>query len=320
MKAILINRYGTPDVLEYRDRDRPVVKSDQVLVKVMASSVNPIDCKIRRGRLKVVSGFNFPKVLGSDVAGTIEAVGEAVEDFQPGDEVFGFNPPIKGGAYADYISISANNLAPKPTRLSFLEAAAAPLVGLTAMQTLFDLGKLRPGLSVLVNGASGGVGSLAVQIAKAFEAQVTGVCSGPNREFVTGLGADQVIDYTETDFTHPDLPQDLPKYDIIFDAVNKRSFSQCSRVLTPEGIYVSTWPNLKLFVAIARTVLLPGRKARLISVTPNGRDLRSLAELLDSGKVRVIIDRTYPLTEITQAHRYSESERATGKIVLTMTT
>jgi NADPH:quinone reductase-like Zn-dependent oxidoreductase len=314
MKAILIDRYGPPDVLEYRDRNQPIAKGHHVLVNVMASSVNPIDCKIRGGDFRLLSGFHFPKALGSDVAGTVEAVGEAVEEFKPGDEVFGFSPPLNGGAYADYIAISAENLTHKPPRLSFIEAAAAPLAGLTAMQALLDLGKLRPGLSVLVNGASGGVGSLAVQLAKAFEAQVTGVCSGRNQKLVADLGADQVIDYTETDFTR----QDLPNYDLIFDAVGKRSFSQCSQVLTPQGIYISTLPSLELFAAIAQTFLLPGPKAYLVSVEPNSRDLKSLAELLDSGKVKAIIDRTYPLTEIAQANRYSESQRAAGKIVITV--
>ncbi|MFO8038876.1 MAG: NAD(P)-dependent alcohol dehydrogenase [Sodalinema sp.] len=195
MKAILIDRYGNPDVLEYRDRDLPVAKGDHVLVKIMASSVNPVDWKVRRGDFGLVSGFNFPKALGSDVAGIVEAVGDDVETLQPGDEVFGFISPLEGGAYAEYLIIPAENLAAKPTRLSFAEAAAVPLAGLTAMQSLLDLGELRPGLSVLINGASGGVGSLAVQIAKAFEANVTGVCSASNQDLVSQLGADQVIDY-----------------------------------------------------------------------------------------------------------------------------
>jgi NADPH:quinone reductase-like Zn-dependent oxidoreductase len=314
MKAILIDRYGTPDVLEYRDRDLPVAKGDHVLVKVMASSVNPVDWKIRRGDFGLVSGFNFPKALGSDVAGIVEAVGDDVETLQPGDEVFGFISPLEGGAYAEYLTIPAENLAAKPTRLSFAEAAAVPLAGLTAMQSLLDLGELRPGLSVLINGASGGVGSLAVQIAKAFEANVTGVCSASNQDLVSQLGADQVIDYTETDFTRADFP----KYDIIFDAVGKRSFAECSQVLTSEGIYVSTLPSIELLGAITQTFFLPGPTARLILAKPKSRDLKSLADLLDSSKVKAVIDRTYPLTEIAQAHRYSESQRAAGKIVITV--
>ncbi len=314
MKTILIDRYGPPDVLDYRDRDLPVAKGDRVLVNVIASSVNPVDWKVRRGDFGLISGFDFPKALGSDVAGIVEAVGDSVETFQPGDEVFGFISPLEGGAYAEYLTIPAENLAAKPTRLSFAEAAAVPLAGLTAMQALLDLGELRPGFSVLINGASGGVGSLAVQLAKAFEANVTGVCSAGNQGMVSQLGADQVIDYTETDFTR----QDLPKYDLIFDAVGKRSFAECSQVLTSEGIYVSTLPTVELVGAITQTFFFPGPKARLVLAQPKSRDLNSLAELLDSGKVKAVIDRTYALDDIAQAHRYSESQRAVGKIVITI--
>lgn len=311
MKAVFIDRYGNPDVLDYRDTQPSIPTGDRVLVKVVASSVNPVDWKIRRGDLSLLSGFEFPQRLGADVAGIVEDVGDAVTQFQPGDAVLGFTHPIGGGTYAEFVILPEHHLAPKPEPLSFTEAAAVPLAGTTALQSLLDLGELRPGMSVLVNGASGGVGSLAVQIAKAFNTTVTGVCSTHNLELVRSLGADAVVDYCETDFTRNSI-----QYDLIFDAVGKLSFAQCARVLTSEGIYVSTLPSPELFLAMAQTFMLPGKKAKLVLAEPKSRDLQSLAELLEAEQIRVILDRTYPLSEIREAHRYSETGRAIGKIVL----
>lgn len=311
MKAVLFDRYGTPDVLQYRDCDRPVPTGDRVLVRVAASSVNPVDWKIRRGDLALLSGFEFPKSLGCDVAGWVEEIGDDVTQFQPGDAVFGFTDPVSGGTYAEYALLPQHHLAPKPDHLDFVEAAAAALAGVTAIQSLLDLGELRPGFSVFVNGASGGVGSLAVQIAKAFDATVAGSCSAANLDLVRGLGADRVVDYRETDFTREEA-----QYDLIFDAVGKQSFFNCTRVLAPSGTYVSTLPSAELFAAIAQTFFLPGQSAKLVVTEPKRRDLQSLAELLTTEKVRVALDRTYPLAEMEAAHRYSQTERAAGKIAI----
>ncbi|MGC9505305.1 NAD(P)-dependent alcohol dehydrogenase [Baaleninema sp.] len=313
MKAVTIDRYGSPDVLQYRDIETPVPKGDRVLVKVRASSVNPVDWKIRRGDLALLSGFDFPLRLGADVAGVVEAVGDSVSLFQPGDEVFGFANPVNGGSYAEFVALPESQLALKPRNIGFEAAAAAPLAGLTAMQSLLDLGGLRPGLSVLVNGASGGVGSFAVQIAKAFSATVTGVCSGANVDLVRHLGSDRVLDYTREDFT-----RQSDRYDIVFDAVGKSTFSDCSRVLNPEGVYVSTLPSPELLAAIAQTFFFPGQKAKIVLAQRKHKDLKALAELIEAEKVKPQIDRTYPLSDIIEAHRYSETGRAKGKIVLTV--
>jgi NADPH:quinone reductase-like Zn-dependent oxidoreductase len=315
MKAIVIDRYGSSGVLRERDVEKPSVQDDRVLVKVGASSVNPVDWKIRRGDLQLLSGFRFPLHLGCDLAGVVEAVGNRVSQFRPGDQVYTFTNPIGGGAYAEYVTVPATSLALKPRNMTFEEAAAVPLAGLTALQGLLDEGQLRPGQKVLINGASGGVGTFAVQIAKAMSAEVTGVCSAKNVELVLGLGVDHVIDYTQQDFTRGDI-----RYDLIFDAVATRSFSECAKVLQPQGIYVSTLPAVENLGAMVQSLIFPGQKSKFILVKPNSRDLNALRELIEAGKVRSTIDRTFPLSEIAAAHTYSETGRAVGKIVVTLDT
>ena len=313
MKAVIINRYGPPEVLQYRDVEKPPIKPDRLLVKVCATSVNPIDWKLRRGDLQLLSGFNFPLRLGSDLAGVVEAVGAKVTQFQPGDEIYTFVNPLGGGAYAEYVAVPESSAALKPKNMTFEQAAAVPVAGLTALQALLNLGQVRPGEKVLIDGASGGVGTFAVQVAKAMSTEVTGVCSTKNVEFVQSLGADSVIDYTQQDFT-----QLGTQYDIIFDAVAKRSFSDCQKVRNPEGIYISTRPSPELFTQMLRTLFVPGKKAKLVLAQARARDLSALRDLIEAGKVRSVIDRTYPLSEVAAAHAYSETGKAVGKIVLTV--
>ncbi len=313
MKAVVINSYGSPEVLQYAEIDRPKIGADQLLVKVSASSVNPVDWKTRRGDLQMLSGFSFPKVLGSDLSGVVVEVGQRVQNFQPGDEVYTFVNPLSGGAYAEYVAVSADSVALKPQNLSHAQAAAVPIAGLTAFQSLMDLGQMRPGQKVLINGASGGVGTFAVQIAKAFQARVTGVCSAKNARLVEGLGCDRVLDYTEVDFT-----QQPEKYDIIFDAVGKSSFAACEKVLAPQGVYISTLPTFDNIGPSLASLFFPGKKAKLVMATPSPKDLNALRELIESGSVEPIIDRTYPLEQIAEAHAYSETQRAVGKIAVTV--
>lgn len=311
MKAIVIDRYGSAEVLQERDIEKPMPKGDGVLVRVRASSVNPVDWKIRKGDLQLLSGFRFPLQLGSDFAGIVEAVGSQVSQFQIGDEVYSFTNPIGGGAYAEYVTVPAASLALKPQTMSFEEAAAVPVAGLTALQGMVDEGQLRPGHKVLINGASGGVGTFAVQIAKAMSAEVTAVCSGKNVEFVRSLGADRILDYTQQDFT-----QEPIQYDLILDAVGTRSFPQCQNVLKSQGIYVSTLPALENLGAMVQSYFFPGKKAKFILIKPIARDLDALRELVEAGKMRSIIDRTYPLSDMAAAHTYSETGRAVGKIAI----
>ncbi|MBW4562266.1 MAG: NAD(P)-dependent alcohol dehydrogenase [Mojavia pulchra JT2-VF2] len=313
MKAALMRGYGATDVLHYEDWQQPQIKPDQLLVKVHASSVNPVDWKIRQGMLSVLTGISFPMILGFDVAGEVVSVGSQVTRFQPGDAIYG-STSFPGGAYAEFAAIPENLAVPKPTNLSYEEAATVPLAALTALQALRDLGNIQAGQTVLINGAAGGVGIFAVQIAKALGTEVTGVCSTKNLEFVKSLGANRVIDYTQQDFTTEAI-----KYDIVFDTVAKRSFSMCQKVLKPNGVYVTTLPTPEVLVQSVLTAFLPGQKAKLVVEKPNTQDLVYLKDLIEAGRVRTVIDRTYPLPELAQAHAYSESERAVGKIAIAVT-
>jgi NADPH:quinone reductase-like Zn-dependent oxidoreductase len=310
MKAVVIHRYGSTDVLQYEEVELPQIKPDCLLVKIHATTVNPIDWKIRKGMFRLASGSKFPIILGFDLAGEVVEVGDRVKHFKPGDQIFGC-VGLPGGAYAEYATVPAKYVARKPVNITYEQAAAVPGSALTALQALRDRGRLQAGQAVLVNGASGGVGSFAVQIAKTLGAEVTAVCSTKNIELVKSLGADRAIDYNQQDFT-----KDKARYDIIFDAVGKRSFSSCKNVLKPKGIYITTLPNFDNIVQATLTALLPGKKARFVFQVPSGRDLEYLKGLIEAGKIRVEIDCVYPLTEIAAAHAYSETERAAGKIVI----
>ncbi|WP_414548928.1 NAD(P)-dependent alcohol dehydrogenase [Anabaena sp. CCY 0017] len=310
MKAVVIRRYGSAEVLQYEEVAQPQIKPNQLLVKVHASSVNPIDWKTRQGMLSLLSGNNFPLILGFDLAGEVVAVGSQVRSFQIGDAVYG-STSFPGGAYAEFAAVPENLIASKPTNLTYEEAATVPLAALTALQALRDQGNIKSGQTVLINGASGGVGMFAVQIAKALGTEVIGVCSTRNLEFVKFLGADRVIDYTQEDFT-----ENSRQYDIIFDAVGKRSLSNCKRVLTPNGIYISTLPTPEVLVQSVLTAFLPGQKAKFVIERPNTEDLVYLKELIEAGKLGTVIDRSFPLAELAAAHNYSQSERTVGKIAI----
>ncbi|MEH1775281.1 NAD(P)-dependent alcohol dehydrogenase [Nostoc sp.] len=310
MKAVVIRRYGAAEVLQYEDVEQPKIEPTQLLVKVRASSVNPIDWKIRQGMLSLIIGNKFPKILGFDVAGDVVEVGSGVTRFKPGDPIYG-STSFPGGGYAEFAAIPENLATLKPTNLSYEEAAAVPLAALTALQALRDQGNIQTGQTVLINGAAGGVGIFAVQIAKALGAVVTGVSSTKNLDLVKSLGADRVIDYTQQDFA-----EDTAQYDIIFDAVGKRSLSETKKVLKPNGVYITTVPSPKVLLESVLTAFLPGRKAKFLFEKPNAKDLLFLKELIEAGKIRAVIDRTYPLQELAAAHGYSETGRAVGKIAI----
>ncbi|AFY77974.1 Zn-dependent oxidoreductase, NADPH:quinone reductase [Pleurocapsa sp. PCC 7327] len=313
MKAIIINRYGSADVLQYADVEKPSLKSDRLLIKIYASSVNPIDWKIRQGMLQFLTGYKFPLILGFDVSGEVVEVGDRVTKFKPGDAVYAYLGSIPGGAYAEYVAVAEQFVCLKPNNITHEQAAAVPLAATTALQALRDAGEIKRGQKVLINGASGGVGTFAVQIAKAWETEVTAVCSTKNVELVKSLGADRVIDYTQQDFT-----KETEKYDIIFDVVSKRSFSECKNNLLSQGIYIALLPSPDVLVNSFLTSLIPGKKAKLFFAKASGKDLAQLKQLIEADKIRSVIDRTYPLSEIAEAHRYSESGRAVGKIVITL--
>ncbi|MBD6618731.1 NAD(P)-dependent alcohol dehydrogenase [Komarekiella sp. 'clone 1'] len=313
MKAVVIRRYGPAEVLHYEDVEQPKIEPTQLLVKVRASSVNPVDWKIRQGMLSLITGSKFPKILGFDVAGEVVAVGSGVTRFKPGDAIYG-STSLPGGGYAEFAAVPENLVALKPTNLSYEEAATVPLAALTALQALRDQGNIQAGQTVLINGAAGGVGIFAVQIAKALGAVVTGVSSTKNLDLVKSLGADYLIDYTQQDFT-----EGAAQYDIVFDVVGKRSLSTSKRVLKPTGIYITTLPTPEIFVQGILTAFIPGQKAKFILERPNTQDLVYLKDLIEAGKIRAVIDRTYPLQELAAAHTYSETERAVGKIAIAVT-
>lgn len=319
MQAIVNDRYGSPDVLELRDIDKPSVTDDGVLVRVRATSVNAYDWHMMRGLpyvARLSEGLRKPKttVLGLDVAGTVEAVGRKVTHLKPGDDVFG----SRSGAFAEYVS--GRNFVPMPAGLTFEQAAAISTAGQTALQALRDKGGIQPGQRVLINGAGGGVGTFAVQLAKAFGADVTGVTSARNLDLVRSIGADQVIDYAREDFTRSGQ-----RYDLILDAGGNHSLSSVRRVLTPEGTLVliapgpGQWigPIARMLGAIVTSRFVGQRMLPFLS-TVSKDDLLVLKELIEAGKVRPVIDRMYPLSEVPEAIRYVEAGHAGGKVVITV--
>ncbi len=317
MKAVLFHRYGSPDVLKLEEVAMPTPEADQVLIKLVACAANPLDWHRMRADpflVRLNDGFSKPKNprLGADIAGRVEAVGSAVSTLQPGDEVFG---EIGAGGFAEYLCVKERAVVKKPDNLSFEEAAAVPVAGLTALQGLRDKGKIQAGQQVLINGASGGVGTFAVQIAKAFGAEVTAVCSTRNLELVRGLGADHVIDYTQTDFTRTGQ-----RYDLILDAVGNYAVADYRRALTPQGICAVA--GLTKLTRLFQVVLLGswgGQPVATFLAQPNQPDLLTLKGLLESGKVTAVIDRTYPLTQTADAIRYLETGRARGKVIINCT-
>jgi len=319
MKAIVYTKYGPPDVLELKEVTRPVPKEDEVLVKVCAASVNYGDAVLVRGEpfIARLMGYGLLKpkntILGTDIAGQVEAVGGNVKRFQPGDQVFGDIGGCGFGAFAEYVSVPETVLALKPANMTFERAAAVPQAAVVALQGLRDQGEIQPGEKVLINGASGGVGSFAVQIAKAFGAEVTGVCSTRNLELVRSIGADHVMDYTQADFTKGEQ-----RYDLILDIVANRSVSDYMRVLRPNGRYVAIAFNpVSLFLG-SFISMTGNKKASSLSHKPNEKDLVVLKKLLEAGKVKPVIDRRYPLSEVAEAMRYLEDGGHRGKVVITM--
>jgi NADPH:quinone reductase-like Zn-dependent oxidoreductase len=325
MKAVVYCEYGPPDVLKIEVVEKPAPGDGQVLVRVRAAAVNPLDWHYVRGTpyvMRLGAGLRKPKVtrLGVDFAGTVEAIGRNVKRFAPGDDVFG----VRMGALAEYVSVREDRgVAPKPAGLTFEQAASIPVAAVTALQGLRDKGRLRPGQRVLINGASGGVGTFAVQIAKSFGAYVTGVCSTRNVEMVRSLGADRVVDYTREDFAATERD-----YDLILDNVGNRSLSECRRVLKTGGVYVLIGGGGP---ADHRWIGPLGRLVRMFAASPfvsqemgamlaevTGDDLDVLRDLVQAGKLTPVIDRRYRLEEAAEAIRYLEEGHARGKVIVTV--
>jgi NADPH:quinone reductase-like Zn-dependent oxidoreductase len=320
MNAIVQVRYGSPDVLQLKDIDKPVVRDGGVLVRVHAAAVNIGDWHLLRGVpyvVRLACGLRKPRreIPGLDIAGQVEAVGGIVEQFRPGDEVFGWCK----GAFAEYACVSENNLLPKPANLTLEQSAAVGDSAFTALAAVRDHGKVQAGQRVLVNGASGGVGTFAVQIAKSFGANVTAVCSTRNVDLVRSIGADEVIDYTREDFTQTERP-----YDVMLDLVGTRSISDCRRALTPRGTYVVVGvKDMGRWLGLGRQskalLLSPfvRQRMRVFVVRHNRADLAVLKELVEAGKLAPVIDKHYSLSEVPRALRYQGEGHSQGKIVIT---
>ena len=328
MKAAIYTRYGPPDVVQMADVEKPVPTDEEVLIRVRAAAVNPYDWHFMRGEPYPVriaaGGLRKPKDsrLGADVAGEIEAAGKNITQFKLGDAVFGSCK----GAFAEYACASESNLALKPDNVTFEQAASVPIAAYTALQGLrrgglTKDGKTQPGQKILINGAAGGVGTFAVQIAKSFGAEVTGVCSTKNVEMVRSIGANQVVDYTQEDFT-----KSARRYDVILDCVGNHSFSESRRVMNPRGIYVGAggtsdnWMIGPLTRAIKALVLswFVSQKQVMVLAKPSKEDLTIMGELMAIGKVTPVIDRCYSLCEVPEAVRYLEAGHARGKVVITV--
>jgi len=316
VKAIVQNDYGSPDVFELKEVDRPVARDDEVLVRVHAAALHAGDCFVMRGApyvARMSAGWPKPKnyIPGYDVAGHVEAVGKKVARFQQGDEVFG----TCQGTCAEYVCAGENKLAPKPENLTLEQAAAVTTSGTAALRGIRDAGQVQPGQKVLVNGASGGVGTFAVQIAKACGAEVTGVCSRRNLDLVRSIGAEHVIDYSREDFTESEQ-----RYDLILDQVANHSLSDCRRALAPQGKYIpnSGHAGLGYIVKALLVSLFVRRQGRTFVAIPNSEDLIALKELIEAGKVTPVIDRTYPLSETPEAFGYLDEGHARGKVIITV--
>lgn len=323
MQAIVYTQYGPPEVLQLKEVPKPTPKDNQVLIKVHASSINAAEIHIVKGtpfivRLMAGGIFKPSKTIpGADVAGRVEAVGRDVKRFKPGDEVFGDLSEDGWGAFAEYACAREDALVLKPKNVSFESAAAVPLAGVTALQALRDTGKIQAGQKVLINGASGGVGTFAVQIAKGFGAEVTGVCSTPKVELVRSIGADHVIDYKQTDIT-----QQAQRYDLILDNAAYHAFHDYRRLLTPTGIYmVVGGSTTRLFQTMLQGPLASkrdGQRFTTVMAKPGSADLAILKDLIEAGTVTPVVDRCFPLRETAEAFRYFQDGNTKGKVVISI--
>ncbi len=310
MKALVINQYGGPEQLRIQETAMPDRGKGELLVRIHAAGVNPVDFKIRSGSMKFITGSKFPRILGGDIAGVVEQA-DPRSPYRPGDKVFAMLT-LKGGGYAEFATVKESQVCRIPEGLGMADAASMPLAALTAFQAFKKGGDIKPGDKVLINGASGGVGSFAVQIAKAQEAFVTAVCSARNAEFVQSLGADQVIDYITEDFT-----KKRTRYKKVFDAVAKSSFYKCRKILEKDGNYITTVPNKGLFFFKALN-FTRSKKAGFIMVKPEGSDLKIISDYYREGKLKPHVSKIFPLEDGAEAHELLETERGRGKLVLSV--
>lgn len=307
MKASIIREYGSYDVIRYEDIPRPIIKSNQILVKVHSASVNPVDWKVRNGKFKIVMGNKFPKILGFECSGEIIEVGANITKFKIGDRVIGAS---FSGTYAEFVAIDEKKAIKLPDYLTYDEASTIPIACMTAYFSLYKLGNLKKGEKVLINGASGGVGLYAIQFAHIIGADVTAICSQKNFELVSSFGKARMIDYHFTDFT-----MEKEKYNVIFDVVNSLDFVKCRDNLTEYGTFIGTDISKKLLKNIIFS-FLSKQKAKMINNNPKSKDVEEILPYFKQGKLKAVIDKTFSLSDVKEAHKYSESGRARGKIII----
>ncbi len=311
MRSVIYDRYGGPEVLKVIEADKPKISENKLLVRVKASSVNPIDYKVRRGDMKILSGKKFPKFAGSDFAGIIEEAGGSVGEFKKGDEVYGFVSALKGGAFSDYLIVDAAKIALKPEKFSYEQSASMPTAALTALQALNYLGNVVEGSSVLINGATGGVGSFGVQIAKVLGAHVTGTCSKKNVNVCKKLGSAEVFDYSLEDMNNSGK-----KFDVFFDAAGRSTFWKSKKFLKRGGVYITTIPGPGVFLSRLLNFIPFKKKAKFILVRSSSIDLTLLAGFVMTDMVKPLIGNSFKLEDIEAAHKKAENGNFTGKIVI----
>ncbi len=304
MRAVVINKYGGNDAVEIREMPQPVPAAGEVLIRVRAASVNPIDWKVRQGMLRERLGDKFPIPLGRECSGEVVETGGKIARFRKGDEVIAVLSIISMGSFAEYVSAPEQSVFQKPKNISFEEAATIPIAGLTALRSLRDAGRIKNGMKVAIIGAAGGVGHFAIQIAKIFGAEVTAITQARNTDFVRSLGADKVRDYTKEDFT-----EGREKYDIIFDAVAKRSFAECKKALSQNGIYITT-------LSISGPTEEEDKRARVVSGAPTREDMQWMKERIEEDRIKIAVNKVFPLALAGDALAESESEQVSGKLVL----
>ncbi|WGK68199.1 NAD(P)-dependent alcohol dehydrogenase [Candidatus Haliotispira prima] len=313
MKAIVTSGYGSVEMLDVAEVEKPEISDTEILIRVRACSVNPIDWKIRSGQIKMISGSKPPKILGGDFSGTVEAIGKEIQEFTIGDEIWGHVNALKGGAYAEYIKANVQDICLKPRNFDFVQAAAIPLAGLTAYQSLVRLGEVKADSEVLINGCTGGVGSVAVQVAKFLGCTVTGVCSTKNIEYAKRIGVDVIVDYKQEDVLHLNK-----EFDSVYDFVGNLSFPASKCIIKESGTFVTAIPSIPRIIFGGMLNSFRSKKCKGILVQSSSADLKTLKAMAESEALVATVEKVFPLNQVRQAHIASESGRVVGKIVMSL--
>jgi NADPH:quinone reductase-like Zn-dependent oxidoreductase len=313
MKAVVTSDYGSVEVLNIENVEKPTIGKNEILICIYACSVNPIDWKIRKGLLKAVSGKKPPKILGGDFSGIVDEVGAEIKDFKIGDEVWGHINALKGGAYAEYIKVNTNNICLKPKNFDFIQAASIPLAGLTAYQSLVNYGKIKENSTVLINGCTGGVGSIAVQVAKFLGCHVTGVCSAKNAEYASSIGVDVIIDYKQENILNSNKT-----FDSIYDFVGNMTFSESKKIIKEQGAFITLNPSFPLLIFGGIMNCFRSKKYKGMLVKSSSDNLNKLKDMVESEALKATVESVFPLEKVQQAHTHSESGRVVGKVVMSL--